>query len=209
MLLFGHIGLTIGISKVFQDLITLKRPDFRKSHPYDEPTAIKENDDNLLNKIREKVKFTDYRLILLGCLLPDIIDKPMWLFTNNTLKWDGRGYSHTFMFTLVLLIIGLVLAVRWKKAWLLTISIGSVFHLIFDQMWLNPTALWWPLLGPIPREVIPEYFSYLWKDFLANPFTYISESVGLLVTLFIIISIIRGKKVMHFLKTGDLGFIFR
>jgi inner membrane protein len=209
MLFFGHVGLTIGITKVCQDLLTSRRNDLRVSPPGDQPAANINRQDTFLNNLQEKLKFIDYRCVLLGSLLPDIIDKPLWLFTNNTLNWDGRGYSHTCLFSFALLVVGLVLAIRWKKSWLLTVSIASFFHLIFDLMWLNPTALWWPLLGPIPREQIPEYLSFLWRAFLSDPFTYISESLGLLITLFIAFRIIWKKQVTYLLKTGLIDTIFR
>jgi membrane-bound metal-dependent hydrolase YbcI (DUF457 family) len=156
------------------------------------------------------MKLIDYRFILLGCLLPDIIDKPLWLFTNNIFfNWDGRGYSHTFLFSLVLLVFGLILAARWKKVQLLTVSAASFLHLVFDMMWLNPTALWWPLLGPIPREQIEGYLLFLWNGLLSDPYTYISECLGLIIILFIGIRVIWKNKVTDFIKTGGLNLGFR
>ncbi len=209
MLFFGHIGLTIGITKVCQVLMTSKRPDFHNSS-LDRPSAVKRSRISaFLKNIQGKMKFIDYRFLLLGSLLPDIIDKPLWLFTNSSLHWDGRGYSHTFLFSFVLLVMGLVLEIRWKKAQLLTVSVGSFFHIIFDQMWLNPTALWWPLLGPIPREAIEGYLAFLWKEFLANPYTYISESLGLAITLYIAVRVIVKKRVRYFIKTGNIDLASR
>jgi inner membrane protein len=207
MLFFGHIGLTIGITRVCQDLITYQRRGQNNSPDNYQPEANIVKKRNSLVGIQQKMRFIDYRFILLGSLLPDIIDKPVWLFTSSSVRWDGRGYSHTFLFSFVLLIIGLVLAARWKKAQLLTISVGSFFHLIFDQMWLNPTALWWPLLGPIPREQIPNYLALLWEQFLSNPYTYVSESLGLIILVYISIRIITKKRVVYFLKTGHIDIV--
>jgi inner membrane protein len=204
MLFFGHIGLTIGITKVFQNLMTSQRRDLEISSSRFQPSTNRGRKDTLLIGIQKKMRFIDYRFILLGSLLPDIIDKPVWLFTSSSVRWDGRGYSHTFLFSFVLLVIGLVLAARRKKAQLLTISVESFFHLIFDQMWLNPIALWWPLLGTIPREQIPNYLALLWEQFLSDPYTYVSESLGLIILVYISIRIITKKRVRYFLKTGHI-----
>jgi hypothetical protein len=116
MLFFGHIGLTIGITKVFQNLMTSQRRDLEISSSRFQPSTNRGRKDTLLIGIQKKMRFIDYRFILLGSLLPDIIDKPVWLFTSSSVRWDGRGYSHTFLFSFVLLVIGLVLAARRKKA---------------------------------------------------------------------------------------------
>ncbi len=209
MLFFGHIGLTIGITKVCQILITSKRPEVADSSLEQQAEVNRSRTGAFLTNIQGKMKFIDYRFLLIGSLLPDIIDKPLWLFANSSLHWDGRGYSHTFLFSFVLLAAGLILAIRWKKAQLLTVAVGSFFHLIFDQMWLNPTALWWPLLGPIPTEVIEGYLAFLWKEFLANPYTYVSESLGFVITLYIALRVIAKKRVGYFLRTGNIDIASR
>jgi hypothetical protein len=156
------------------------------------------------SRIYDTIKSIDYRFVLLGSLLPDIIDKPMWLFTNNRLDWAGRGYAHTFLFNFILLAIGLILVIRWNKAWLVTIAICSFIHLIFDKMWQNPTTLWWPFLGSIPREATAGWLSELTEGLKTNPYVYISETVGFIITVYLALRLVIRKRVTHFLKTGDL-----
>jgi inner membrane protein len=146
----------------------------------------------------------DYRFVLLGSLLPDIIDKPIWIFTNANFPWNGRGYAHTFLFNFVLLIAGLILTTRWNKIWLLTISLCSFIHLVLDQMWLDPTTLWWPFLGPIQREATAGWLLSLWSELISNPYVYVSEAVGLIITLYIALRLVASRRGMHFLKTGDI-----
>jgi hypothetical protein len=73
MLLFGHIGITLGVAWLIESKLKVKM---------------------------------DYRLIIIGSLLPDIIDKPVGMILlplNN-----GRVFGHTLLFILILLLIGLI-----------------------------------------------------------------------------------------------------
>ena len=206
MLFFGHIGITTAVVKVCQELTSGRksgRSGVSLTHQSGE-TQIRQH--ILLDGIRNKIKSIDYRFVVFGSLLPDIIDKPMWLFTSNKLDWAGRGYAHTFLFNFLLLILGLILVTRWNKAWLITIALCSFVHLVFDQMWLNPTTLWWPLLGPIPREATVGWLTSLVQGLISNPYVYISEIVGFIITLYIALHLIISGRVRHFLKTGDIDW---
>ena len=81
------------------------------------------------------------------------------------------------------LLLGLILATRRNKTWLLTISLCSFIHLVFDQMWLNPATLLWPLLGPIQRGATAGWFSALWHELISDPYVYASETVGFIINL--------------------------
>jgi hypothetical protein len=206
MLFFGHIGITTGVVKICQ-----KFTSGRKSG-HNEVSSMLHSDEAqskwhvVRDNIRSKIKTIDYRFVLIGSLLPDIIDKPMWFFTSNNFDWAGRGYAHTFLFNFLLLICGLLLVIRWNKTWLITIALCSFIHLVFDQMWLNTTTLWWPLQGPIPREATVGWLTSLAQGLISNPYVYISETVGFIVTLYIALRLIMSGRVRHFLKTGDIDW---
>src|SRR6266508_5355986 len=54
----------------------------------------------------------DYRLVALGALLPDIIDKPLaWFILGNRVE-DNHLFAHTFLFGLIAAFPGLNLASR-------------------------------------------------------------------------------------------------
>ena len=205
MLFFGHIGITTGIVKVCQDVIAASS---FVSKPRLEPQSGTTPGTKrlILSSVRVKMRSIDYRSVLLGSLLPDIIDKPAWMFTNSNFLWDGRGYAHTFLFNFSLLIASLVLTTRRNKTWLLTISLCSFIHLVFDQMWLNPTTLWWPLLGPIQRGATAGWFSALWHGLISNPYVYVPETIGFITTLYVALRLMVSGRVMHFLKTGDIDW---
>ncbi len=48
----------------------------------------------------------DYRLILLGSLLPDTIDKPVGLLILRDFFSNGRIFGHSFLFSLLILAAG-------------------------------------------------------------------------------------------------------
>ena len=204
MLFFGHIGITTGLVKVSQNLVVGRKSGYSENYlkPHYGKAQIRQY--ILLDGIRNKIKSIDYRFVLIGSLLPDIIDKPMWFFTSNNFAWAGRGYAHTFLFNLLLLIGGLILVTRWSKTWLITIALCGFIHLVFDQMWLNTTTLWWPLLGPIPREATVGWLTSMVQGLISNPYVYISETVGFIITLYIALRLIISRRVRHFLKTGDI-----
>jgi inner membrane protein len=89
----------------------------------------------------------DLRMLLLGALLPDLIDTPIGLAFYDTFR-GVRLFTHGLVLAAVTMI-GVVLATRRgrpRKTWM-PLAIGLLFHILFDAMWLDPETLWWPLLG--------------------------------------------------------------
>jgi len=206
MLFFGHVGITTGIVKVCQELVTTRRFGQNKAYADPKSGTTQARKHLLTDNLRDKMRSVDYRFLILGSLLPDIIDKPIWMFTASNFPWNGRGYAHTFLFNFVLLIIGLILSICLGKTWFLTISVGSFFHLIFDQMWRLPVTLWWPLLGPIPRETTAGWLPSLWQALISNPYIYISETIGFIIILYLFLRLLVSHRVIFFLKTGNIDW---
>jgi membrane-bound metal-dependent hydrolase YbcI (DUF457 family) len=146
----------------------------------------------------------DYRVVVLGSLLPDIIDKPVWLLAIGDVSLSGRGYAHTLLFNLALLAAGLVL-IRYRKSWLLPIAVSSVMHLIFDQMWRSPARLLWPLLGPLPEEETTGWLSNIIQALFTYPEVYIPEMIGLVIVLLFAYKIVARKRVTAFIRNGAVG----
>ena len=122
----------------------------------------------------------DYRLIVIGSLLPDIIDKPVGMIILPL--HNGRVFAHTLLFVLILLLIGL----KYRK--FLFLSSASFLHLLEDEIWNEPETLFWPLLGfEFPAREHVSFYEYLGR--IASEYTpspshiFISEVVGLAVIL--------------------------
>jgi hypothetical protein len=106
MLVFAHVGIAVGLFMAF--LFVTRTPI---------------------------VKF-DIRLLFIGAMLPDIIDKPL----NMAGLWAGRGVAHTLLF-LVLLFIATLYARRT------ILSFGAGVHVLLDEMYLYPKLALWPVYG--------------------------------------------------------------
>lgn len=85
-----------------------------------------------------------YKFVILGALLPDIIDKPIGVVFFSS---QGRLIGHTILFSLVLICIGLYLSYAHRMSSVLIVAVCSMGHLVLDGMWANPEVLFWPVHG--------------------------------------------------------------
>ena len=129
-------------------------------------------------------KSIDIRLLLIGALIPDIIDKPLGhLFFRESLS-NGRIFSHTLLFLIIITLAGLYLYRRWTKLWLLVLTFGTLIHLILDQMWQNPQTLLWPFLGStFPKEDITNWLPDILNASTTDPVIYIPELLGAIIII--------------------------
>ena len=116
----------------------------------------------------------DYRLVLLGAILPDLIDKPLGI----ALGLETRIWAHTsvFLFT--------ILALSFVPAWraLLFVGFGVATHLLLDQIWRQSYIALYPIDGWVFPSAL--FNAGSWFDtLLHDPFVQIGEVVGLVVLL--------------------------
>jgi hypothetical protein len=127
------------------------------------------------------IRWADLAFLALGSMLPDIIDKPLGLVVYGT-PADGRIFSHTLLFLLVLT----ALAFYLKDVRLASVSAGVATHLVLDFMWQSPVILFWPLLGNFPKAPklgVLDYMQALLYG-LRNPMVFVPEMLGLLYLLY-------------------------
>jgi hypothetical protein len=81
----------------------------------------------------------DYRFLLAGALLPDVIDPP----------FGGARVMHSVVGSVAVLCIVMFSTVgrRPIRRRLLAIPIGTFLHLVFDGAWANTKVFWWPFGG--------------------------------------------------------------
>ena len=92
-------------------------------------------------------RLIDYRILAVGALLPDIIDKPLSLiFQPEVLDGTTRNIGHTLLFSLLLLVVWRLVSGR-RMNFLLPLGIGSALHLLLDGMFTLPSTLLWPFMG--------------------------------------------------------------
>ena len=150
----------------------------------------------------------DYRLLLVGALLPDLIDKPLSLVFGI----GGRNIAHTLVFAFTLTALFLLLRARdsskggagiWTLA-LLALAIGTWTHLLFDRMWALPETLLWPFLG-LAFPVDPfDLFSLL--EGYSDPYVLLGDILGGVALLYIAWRhrLYRPDRFRRFLRHGRL-----
>ncbi len=183
MLAFGHPGLTLGVATLAAGAAA------RWERPW----------------IDRLAGWVDIRVLLIGSLLPDIIDKPLgMLFLAGTFS-NGRIFAHTLIFLAILSAGGWLLYRARHRTWLLALAFGTLTHLVFDQMWLNPRTLLWPAYGwSFARGDLSDWLPHIFGELYKDPAVYIWELAGLIVLVWFAWLVLRRHKVRAFLLHGKI-----
>jgi len=207
MLLFGHLGITLGAALAVQGVKQYSGTNSEKKITQLSPTEIDDKLSNprkrfsLVSVTETLAKNIDIRFLLAGAILPDIIDKPLGIFHIG----NGRSISHTLLFLFIFTVTGLLLYIlrKWKR--ILILAAGIFFHLILDSMWLNPHTLFWPFNGLQLSAGNPSaWFSYWGSELTGDPLIYLGEAIGFLIIVYFIYFLFKQKKFVSFLKYGYL-----
>ena len=90
----------------------------------------------------------DYRLVIVGALLPDVVDA----------AFGGSALLHSVLGSMALLALVMVATVgrRSLRRHLIAVPIGTFLHLVFDGAFTSSQAFWWPLAGgPLADQPLP------------------------------------------------------
>jgi hypothetical protein len=97
----------------------------------------------------------DYRLLLVGAVLPDLIDVPL-----------GRaGWAHSLTVAVVVLVM-IMLATRRRSAvrrLLLALPIGMLLHIVWDGAFTSAEVFWWPFSGGWGDVEVPSIARGWWN----------------------------------------------
>ena len=141
----------------------------------------------------------DFRLVLLGSILPDLIDKPL----GAVLHLEARLWAHSLLFLAVIVVASLMRALR-NARW---VAFGDAVHLLVDLIWFEPAVMLWPLLGlAFPPEPVPQSFDSYFHVLLTDPYVQFGEIVGgaILVATVWRYRLYRLENLKRFLKDGRL-----
>ncbi|MDY0387766.1 MAG: metal-dependent hydrolase [Methanolobus sp.] len=151
-------------------------------------------------KIRPHI---NYWYVLIGSMLPDIIDKPIGRFLFEDVFASGRIFAHTLLFVVVLSIVGYYLFRKRADAKVLMLAGGSLVHLVLDSMWKSPRTLFWPLMGwdfarGSEYGSFRTYLAVVYKnlDKIGDPdmlFLFMEEILGLAVIMIFGIQYLRYR----------------
>ena len=120
----------------------------------------------------------DLRLLLVGAVLPDLIDTPLGAFGYSSFD-SIRLFAHTMLFASAVLIAVLVSTRRGRprKRWM-PLAVGVLVHLVLDGMWSDPETLWWPFLGTDFASAGEDGFGALLGSTLTSWRSWILEAIG-------------------------------
>jgi len=142
---------------------------------------------NLFRRMRSRRNLT---LLVLGSLLPDIIDKPLGLLMFHGFG-NGRLIAHTLMFNLAILAIVLAF-----KRDLVIVPTASLLHLIEDRMWREPKILFYPFMGDFPKKPVVPWYVRIERIVQAyhDPTILLSDLLGAILLIVFVGCIAKQQK---------------
>ena len=189
MLVLGHAGITLGAAALLAGAV--------KSRHSSQTSEV--------SWFTHLSSYVDIRLLLIGSLIPDIIDKPVGQYFFRETFSHGRIFSHTLLFLILITATGFFLYKSRRKVWLLTLASGTLMHLILDEMWCAPGTLFWPFLGfAFERVDLTNWVPNIFHALMSNPGVYVPEAVGLVILLWFGLALAGRKKIGVFIKYGKI-----
>ena len=128
----------------------------------------------------------DYRFILLGAILPDVIDgATCWLYECG----GGRGVAHSLLANVAVTVLIILLLRGETRLAVFGIGVGWLLHLVGDAMWDAPETFFWPVAGTeFATSPAEPYSCDLFTDPLAHAWTWTGELAGLLILVWFVIA---------------------
>jgi inner membrane protein len=184
MLLFAHTGITLGAASL---------------------AAAAANRHEKVPWMASLSKYADIRFLVIGSMLPDIIDKPVGQYFFRETFENGRIFSHTLLFLILVSVTGVIAYKRNKNVWGFSLAAGVLAHLALDSMWRAPGTLFWPLMGvDFGRIEVGDYAIFLFHEFVSELSVSIPEIIGFIIIIWFSVAVIRKKQVAALLKTGKV-----
>ncbi len=208
MLILGHTGITLGAAVLLNGVLTKGNPlrlkgDLELSPKM--PPARNCASARIVSWLASLGNHIDIRLLLIGSLLPDIIDKSVGQLLFREIFSNGRIFCHTLLFLILITLVGIYLYRSYSKTWLLVLSFSTFTHLIFDQMWLTRQTLLWPLYGFTFEKIdLTHWIEIIFHALLTNPVVYISEIVGGAILILFAWVLVSNGKVHAFIRNRKL-----
>ena len=204
MLLLGHIGITTGLAWL-TNLCSTKLTRQRAYNGNSRDVTSSQTDGEIpANPVQGTlIHKLDIRLVMVGSILPDIIDKPIGHFIYRDIFNNGRIFSHSLLFLIFISLTGLILYKKRRSTWMLALSFGTLMHLILDQMWSTPETLLWPVYGlAFPKGGDYEWLPEMLHILTADPTAFIPEIIGGVILIVFCAVLLYKRKFTDFIKYG-------
>lgn len=211
MLLLGHVGITLGVAKLLNTTVSRNHDSIaislnvRQPLPSASITAQSSTEARKTPWLLALGNHIDVRLLLIGSMLPDIVDKPIGLYFFKDTFSTGRLFCHTLLFLILITLAGAYLYKVRRRVWLLVLAFGTFIHLISDQMWLAHRTFLWPFFGfAFEREDITNWAAKMLHSLYTDPSVYLPEFIGAVMLIWFFSVVVRKKKVSSFIKNGKV-----
>lgn len=122
----------------------------------------------------------DVRFLLLGAMLPDLIDLPVGTIVLADRLSTGELWFHSLILPSVYMTVVLLMTRRGRRrrAWM-ALGVGWLFHLLLDAMWVTEDVFLWPFFGlDIPAGESP-FWPLAVERALSDPWRWAKEIFGL------------------------------
>jgi hypothetical protein len=149
----------------------------------------------------------DVRFLLIGAILPDLVDLPVGTVLFADRYSTGELWFHSLLLPIVYMatVLALTRRGRRRRAWM-ALGVGWLFHLLIDGMWVNQEVFLWPFFGwAIPPGEAP-FWPLAWERAMSDPWRWITEAIGLTYLAWLWVSLglnIREKRLLT-VQTGRL-----
>jgi len=162
---------------------------------------------DLLKEQVPALKKTDYRLVALAAVGPDLIDKPLAVLYFYRRYKSAVLIAHTLLLHLAVLVYAI-----WKKPRWWPYALAFNGHAILDRLWLFHDTWYWPfrgwrfhVWGKAGSEQEGIGLAY-WYAFTRRPELWVWELGGVLTGLWFILRnrLYRWDRICHLWRTGRL-----
>lgn len=147
----------------------------------------------------------DYRYVLLGAVLPDLVDGLLGLFWFDGPA--GRWVSHSLL-AVIAVTVAIILGLKGERRLaVFGIGVGWLLHLVADGMWEAPKTFLWPAFGSEFATTPAEPYSWdLLADPLSHATTWGAELLGLAILAWFYVAFEMGRdgRFKLFLQDGYL-----
>ena len=122
----------------------------------------------------------DVRFLLVGAILPDLVDLPVGTLILADRYSTGELWLHSLLVPTIYMSIVLLATRRGRRrrAWM-AVGIGWLLHLLLDGMWTSRDLFLWPFFGvEIPSGETP-FWPMAWDRAMSDSWRWAKEAVGL------------------------------
>jgi LexA-binding, inner membrane-associated putative hydrolase len=128
----------------------------------------------------------DVRFLLLGAILPDLIDLLFGTVIMGDTLATGELWFHTLLAPTLYMIGVLILTRRGRRRRaFMALGVGWLFHILLDGMWTDAEVLFWPFFGWEMPAGQPPFWPQAWERAMGDSWRWALDVVGLAYLIWI------------------------